>query len=136
MRQLEMFSRRSFLFCFGGATVSLVLSPMVYVGAPEAYVLWPHKTWLQAYGWDHYEHHTTFRPYGLANWPDGNSCGIGMRLTARAIEDGLAPTLIQNYNRALENLKRQYGFSSEMLRLAARGKYSGRWALKDGVWGR
>ena len=136
MRQLEMLSRRSFLFCFGGVAALAVLSPAIYADAQEAYVLWPHETWLQEFDLDYCEHRTTFRPYGLANWPDGHVFGVGMRLTAQAVEDGLAPNLIQNYNRALENFKRQFGFSSEMLRLAAQGKYSGRWRLKEGAWER
>ena len=134
MQQLEMLPRRSFLFVMGWACASLaLLPPTAYPDAQEAYVLWPHETWLSEFSLDYFEHRTTFRPYGLANWPNGHRFGVGMRLTAQAIEDGLVPNLIQNYNRALENFKRQFGFSSEMLRLAAQGEYSERWVLKDGV---
>ena len=128
-----MTTRREFLFSVATG-VALTAVPLTAFPA-EPYVVFPHWTWVEERDLDVWSHVTRFRAFRPEEGPLGAKMfGIGARISREIAETRGVESYLGQYNAALEAEREKNGYSREMVRLAARGEYSGRWVWAGERW--
>ena len=116
-------NRRSFLFGLGALAATPILPAADALAEPlrgyVPYVIYPHSSWVRDFERDCLRHVTRWR----ATLADGQHLrfGLGLNVALEAAENNGIGPILRNYNRALENARKKYGFPVWAIEAAARG---------------